>query len=135
MYDTSVSWPCDMIKYENTNEDNCSKYERLLTSLTTPPLESQSRAVEEVKCLSGDDEKACYVIGVRGIIPSCENMLSFAMAISPWSAEEITVIVLQMEVNMDIDALPRNFFEIIGGNPMAIWIVSKLADLNSHCTL
>ena len=49
-----------------------------------------------------------------------ENMLSFAMAISPWTAEEITVIVLQMEVNMDIDASPRKCFEIIGGNPMAV---------------
>ena len=49
-----------------------------------------------------------------------ENMISFSMAISPWSAEEITVIVLQIEVNMDIIALPRKRFEIIGGNPIAI---------------
>ena len=60
---------------------------------------------------------------------------SFAMAISPWSAEEITVIVLQMEVNMDINASPRKCFEIIGGNPMSVWIVLEMADLNSKCTL
>ena len=36
--DTSVSSPCDTIKSEKTDEYNCSKYERLLTSLTKPPL-------------------------------------------------------------------------------------------------
>ena len=51
MCDTSVSWPYDMIKSEKPDENNCSKYEMLLTSLTTPPLESQSREVEEVKFL------------------------------------------------------------------------------------
>ena len=64
-----------------------------------------------------------------------ENMLYFAMAISPWSAKEITVILLQMEVNMDIDASPRKRFEIIGGNPIVVWTFPEMADLKSNCTL
>jgi len=40
MCDTCVSCPCDLIKSVKTDEDSCSKYERLLTSLTTPPPSS-----------------------------------------------------------------------------------------------
>ena len=101
MYDTSVSWPCDTIKYEKTDEDNCSKYERLLTSLMTPPLESQSRAVEEVKCLSEDDDKACYNIGVRGLIPPLVSFLHSTIDSSNTKAQNNGAMVLLSAAKVD----------------------------------
>jgi len=101
MSDTSVSWPCDMIKSEKTDEDNCSKYERLLTSLTTPPLESQSRAVEEVKYLSEDDDKACYNIGANGLIPPLVSFLHSAIDASDTKAQKNGALVLLSVAKVD----------------------------------
>lgn len=101
MCDTSVSWPCDTIKSEKTDEDNCSKYERLLTSLTTPPLESQSRAVEEVKCLSEDDDKACYNIGASGLIPPLVSFLRSAIDASDTEAQKNGAMVLLSVAKVD----------------------------------
>lgn len=101
MSDTSVSWPCDTIKSEKTDEDNWSKYEMLLTSLTTPPLESQSRAVEEVKCLSEDDDKACYNIGARGLIPPLVSFLHSAIDASDTKAQKNGAMVLLSVAKVD----------------------------------
>lgn len=115
MSDTSVSRPCDMIKSENTDEDDCSKYERLLTSLTTPPLESQSRAVEEVKCLSEDDDKACCNIVASGLIPPIVSFLRLAIDASDIKAQKIGALAL-----LNVAKVDRNKIMIVSAGALPI---------------
>ena len=69
--------------------------------MTTPPLESQSRVVEEVKCLSEDDDKACYNIGVRGLIPPLVSFLHSAIDASDTKAQNNGAMVLLSAAKVD----------------------------------
>ncbi|KAH9319732.1 hypothetical protein KI387_021501, partial [Taxus chinensis] len=91
--DTNLS-SYDIIDSDITEEDICMKYEMLLISLMTPPLESQCQAAEKIKLLSEDDDRACCYVGAKGIIPALVSFLQFANDASNIKAQTIGALAL-----------------------------------------
>lgn len=92
--DTSLSWSCDIVESQNVEEDPCKKYERLLTSLSGPPLELQCRAAEEIRFLSKDDDEARSYMGANGFIHMLVNFLRSAIDACNAQAQETGALAL-----------------------------------------
>eukprot|EP01018_Ginkgo_biloba_P008289 Gb_24983 [translate_table: standard] len=91
---TGISWSCNMIESQKTDEDTCKKYERLLTNLMTPPLELQCGAAEEVQFLSKGDDKVLSYVGANGFIPALVSFLQSAINASDANAQKTGALAL-----------------------------------------
>ncbi|XP_057819953.2 U-box domain-containing protein 7 isoform X2 [Cryptomeria japonica] len=84
----------DIIDSDMIDRENFMKYETLLTSLMTPPLESQCQAAEKVKLILDDDDRACHYIDAKGIIPALVCFLRSANDASDIKAQQTGALAL-----------------------------------------
>lgn len=92
--DANVPLSYDIIDSDRIDEDNCFQYETLVTSLMTPPLDSQCQAAEKVKLILDDDDGACNYIGANGIIPALVSFLRSAIDASDIKAQQTGALAL-----------------------------------------